>query len=173
MPKQQPRPWIKMPHTPSKALRWALAILVGLPGTIMFVPLAALFAHAGISSFIDALRGAPWAYSPPPTLASGLLTASWGIAGFCGIVGFWLWVLQLRWVRTPNGHRTVTACVCLGVGAMLPFAVALVSGPTQTSAWSLFSIAGVVAGVVVLYLQFRRTKPPGPGGPASQESESG
>lgn len=173
MPKQLSRPWIKMPHTPSKPLRWALAILVGLPGTIMFVPLAALFAHAGISAFIDALRGAPWDYSPPPTVVSGLLTASWGIAGFCGVVGFWLWVLQLPWVRTPRGHWTVMACVCLGIAAMLPFSVALVSGPTQTSAWSLFSVAGVVAGVIVLYMQLRRNKLAGPGGPGSQQSESG
>ena len=145
-----------MQVTASKRLRLTLAILIGLPGTVVFLPLAAFIGYAGVDAMIDALRGGPWNYSPPPTLRSGLLNTTWSAAGIAGLVGFWIWVWQPRWNTTPAGRSLIALLVAIGMVAMAPLATALLSTPFEASVWSLLSGLGLVGGALVIYTQLRR-----------------
>jgi hypothetical protein len=140
-----------MPSTPSKRVRWALALALGVPGTAVYLPLAALMAFAGFSSAADALQGGPWNYSPPPNLQQGVLYLAWGLAGTLGLLAFWIWVLQPRWLKRPGGKWLVATLLLAGVGSMLPVAAALLSWPPQFSVWSVLALLGILAGLLVLY----------------------
>ena len=137
----------------SRTVRWSFAILVGAPGTILFVPLAAFIAYSGSASTVDALRGGPWSYTPAPTVGSGLLYLGWGIAGLLGLLGFWLWALQPAWVGKVAGRWLVAVLVAFGIAAMVPVAAALTYNPLQASVWSVFSVLGIGTGLFVLYHQ--------------------
>jgi hypothetical protein len=131
-------------------------VLVGVPGTLIFLPAAAFIAISGASAIADALQGGPWSYSPPPTVAMGLLDAAWGTAGMTGTVGFWVWVTQPRWVGQRWARMTIAGAVGLGVIAMLPFAGALLSRPSQSSIpLAVLAVVGIAAGAFVIYLQLR------------------
>ncbi len=145
-----------MPVTASKRLRLTLALLIGVPGTVVFLPLAAFIGYAGLDATIDALRGGPWNYSPPPTLQSGLLNTTWGAAGVTGLVGFWLWVWQPRWSSTQKGKFLIALLVATGMVAMAPLAMALLTSPFEASVWGLLSGLGLIGGTVVIYTQLRR-----------------
>jgi hypothetical protein len=144
-----------MDPTATKRLRLSLALLIGLPGTVVFLPLAAFIGYAGIDVIIDALRGGPWNYSPAPTVQAGLLSTGWGAAGIVGLVGFWIWVWQPTWSGTPRGRLLVAALVATGMGAIAPLATALLTAPLQASLWSALSGMGLAAGTIVLYTQLR------------------
>ena len=139
----------------ARRLRVTLALLVGVPGTVVFLPMAAFMVYVGLDATIDAVRGGPWNYSPPPTVPSGLLNACWGAAGIIGLAGFWLWVWEPRWTKTPNGKLQVAALVATGMAAMAPFSAALLTAPVQASVWTVLSGLGMLGGVVVLYTQLR------------------
>lgn len=139
--------------TASQRLRLTLALLIGVPGTVVFLPLAAFIGYAGLDATIDALSGG---HSPQPTLQSGLLNTTWGAAGIAGLVGFWLWVWQPNWNSTPKGKFLIALLVATGMVAMTPLAVALLAAPLEASVWSLLSALGLVGGAVVIYTQFRR-----------------
>jgi hypothetical protein len=137
----------------SKTLRWSLAVLVGVPGTLLFVPIAAFIAYSGSASAIEALRGGPWSHSPSPTVGLGLLYLGWGVAGLLGLLGFWSWVLQPAWAGTAIGRWFVTSFVALGIAAMVPVARALTYNPIQVSVLSMFALLGITTGLFVLYHQ--------------------
>ena len=144
-----------MHPTATKRLRLSLALLIGLPGSVVFLPLSAFIGYAGIDIIIDVLRGGPWNYSPAPTLQDGLLSASWGAAGIVGLVGFWMWVWQPTWNGTLRGRLLVATLVTTGMVAMAPLATSLLMAPLQVSLLSVLSGMGLAAGTIVLYTQLR------------------
>lgn len=144
----------------SKALRLTLALLVGLPGTVVFGPVAGLLVFAGAQSVRDAIDGGPWNYSPPPEIGAGLISLAWGMAGLLGAGGFWVWVAQPSWLRSGLARTFLAGAITLGMLAMVPFTAAVFSPPAQSNLpLGALSAVGILVGALIIYLQFitRRT----------------
>ena len=107
-----------MHSPPPKRIRWTLALVLGVPGTVVYLPLVALLGFAGFGSFADALQGGPWNYSPPPSLHVGVLYVGWGVAGALSLLGFWFWVFQPRWLNRPTGKWLVAGLLVAGIAAI-------------------------------------------------------
>lgn len=125
-------------------VRAIFAVVVGVPGTLVFVPVIAL----ALSVFLTGVLGAVMGYSAESgPMRGALLALAWGGAGVIGLIGFWAWVFMRR--GTSRRGRTAIAC-CVGAGmcAVAPFALGgdllgtlavngLVAG-TAICAWLLF-----------------------------------
>lgn len=145
---------------PSRRLRWALAILLGIPGTVLFFPLTALVAYAGMSSLFDALSQGGSALVLTPQVRLGIINTVWGLAGVLGLCGFWLWVIEPRCLNARSGRLLVSILVAAGVAAMAPVAVTLLKDPRQASYWLVLPILGIGAGVLVLYQMLSTARAP-------------
>ena len=112
-------------------VRTAIAVVVGIPGTVFFTPLLAVPLLAGALGLSD-WQGVP----------HGLLFLTWGLAGVAGLIGFWTWVFS----RPPLSKRRrllVGLAVLAGVCAVVP--VTLGSNVYVSS----LAVLGVVAGLAI------------------------
>ncbi len=132
-----------MHRPPSKRIRWTLALLFGVPGTAMYLSLATFSVFYGFQSAADAIQGGPWSYSSPPSLMQGLFYVAWGFAGVRGLLGFWVWITQPRWLNQPAGKWLVASLLIAGIAAMVAFAAALLWLPPEVSVWSAFAVLSV------------------------------
>ena len=110
------------------ATKWYLAILVGVPFTI----LGAFYVITGVMFSALALIEID--------TTAGILPLLWCLAGLMGLIGFWLWVFQPP--QPSKRQLSIHAVlVALGVAAMAPLAI---------SDGSILAIAGMLAGAVVV-----------------------
>ena len=110
------------------ATKWYLAILVGVPVTILggfYVITGVMFSALALIE-ID--------------IGAAIMPLFWCLAGLLGLVGFWLWVFQ---PPQPSKRQLAihAVLVALGVAAMAPLAM---------SGGSILAIAGMLAGTVVI-----------------------
>ncbi len=114
-----------------RLVKGALAILVGIPGTLAFFPSAAL---------VVALGGLGLARDVHLDV---LLFLLWGLAGLVGLAAFWVWV------ASPLGmsrRRRITLAVCVFVGV-------LAVGPLSISGNPIFGpigLLGVATGALII-----------------------
>jgi len=137
--------------TATTRLRVTLALLIGVPVTVVYLPLAAYVGCAGLDMIF---RDGPWNNSPLPI---GLLTVTWSAAGIAGLVGFWIWVWQPVWNRTTQGKLLIAMFVAAGMVVVAPLAK-LPTAPLGASVLSLLSALSLVGGAVVLYTQLRHLR---------------
>ena len=112
-------------------IRTALAVVVGIPGTVFFVPLLSVPLLTG------ALSLAEW-----HTRQEGLLFLLWGLGGAIGLVGFWTWVFS----RPPMSRRRrllLTSAILAGICAVVP--VTLGANVYVSS----LAVLGIVVGLVI------------------------
>ena len=86
----------------------ALAVVVGIPGTVFFTPLLAVPLLTGALSL-----------SGSHAAQTGLLFLLWGLGGAIGLVGFWVWVFT----RPPISQRRrvlLIASILAGMCAVFP-----------------------------------------------------
>jgi hypothetical protein len=112
-----------------------IALLVGIPGTVLYLPLVLFVVYLGGLSAADQL------YGPLEIAKSGLLVL-WGLAGFLGLAGFWYWVF-LRPDTSRRRRLVAAACVFAGVCAVVP----LLLGASWVYAG--VAAAGCLVGIVV------------------------
>lgn len=95
----------------------AAAFAVGVPTTAVFGPVALAGVIVGVPATLIALPApALW-----PGLGSSLLIALWGLAGLCGLVGFWCWLATPLSLR-PGRRRAIGAAILAGAMALSPVA---------------------------------------------------
>jgi hypothetical protein len=130
-------------------VKGAFAVLVGLPGTVVFLPLIALTIFGSASSIAVALgEGA----AGHVAIAELLPAFVWSVAGFFGLIGFWAWVFS----RSPIPSRArllIGMCVFVGVLSIAPF---LFVGSCPHAA---LAVAGIVAGAIVCWWLVQPTAP--------------
>jgi predicted DCC family thiol-disulfide oxidoreductase YuxK len=102
------------------------AFVIGVATTVVFGPVA----FAGI------VVG----------LAASLPVAAWGLAGLCGLVGFWCWLVMPAG-STSTGRRAIGAAILVGAMALAP--VAIFGQRWMLLAW-LPTVVGVGLGVHLL-----------------------
>jgi hypothetical protein len=123
--------------TLSHRAKWkgAIAICVGLPGTIIFLPMTLIGILGGVE---ELSRATPLWKSPLPLV--------WGGAGLAGLCGFWAWT-----VLGPNAkttvRTTVAVCVLMGMCAVAPFAFLFVYNYLVSAAAAFGLIIGCAISV--------------------------
>ena len=100
-------------------LKSAIAVVLGLPGTVLFLPLLALGVVGGLLAIVQAL-----ASETGSTISLVLLEVApaltWGLAGLVGLMGFWAWVFVPESI-TARGRIVIALCVFVGVCSVAPF----------------------------------------------------
>jgi hypothetical protein len=96
------------------------AAIVGVPGTLVFVPIIALALSTFLFGIVGAGADGNFEFGAPARGA--LLALIWSGAGLAGLMGFWAWVF----LRRGAGRRqrlAIAACVAAGMCAVVPFAL--------------------------------------------------
>ena len=112
-------------------IKTAIAVVVGIPGTVFFTPLLAIPLLTGALSLSD------W-----QSVQQGLLLFLWGLAGAVGLVGFWFWVFT-RPPITQRRRVLLTISVLAGVSAVSPITL---GGNVYVSS---LAMVGVVVGLII------------------------
>jgi hypothetical protein len=111
-----------------------IATCVGLPGTFIILPAVLVVIIGGIH---ELLKG---------NLEEPLLWLSWGLAGFAGLCGFWIWIF-LRPNSRPRVRKVVRLCILVGICAAAPFV--LIDSFRYNFLLSTAAAIGVVVGSVI------------------------
>lgn len=122
-----------MPPTRGVKVKAAIAVVAGIPGTVLFAPLLSVPLLTGARSLFD------W-----QSVQQGLLFFVWGLAGVIGLVGFWVWVFT----RPPISQRRrvlLIASVLAGVCAVFPVTL---GANIYVSSLAIF---GTVTGLVICF----------------------
>src|SRR5258708_6755163 len=117
--------------TPDKPfiIKFAFALLVGLPLTLFFLEGLLFFALVA-----SAFQGSTSFY---------FFVGGWLLAGLVGLIGLWFWVF-LR-AGATHAFRVLLSCfVCTGVVALSPATVKLI----YLDPHSLLALLGIAAGIV-------------------------
>jgi len=117
----------------------AIALLVGLPGTVLLFPWAAGFALGNIAVLFGVVTGGPIGMAPHPSITSALLGVMWNAAGLIGLIGFWTWALVPD-ITSLSVRIFVIVSLVLGVVATIPL-FEILHGPYW---WTLLSLGCVV-----------------------------
>lgn len=136
----------------------AVALLIGLPTTIVFGAIAALGAVMGIVML--GVMGAEVADGSVPRNAAGtVLFALWGPAGIAGLAGFWSWVFL---PAAPTRRRLLLSAVglTLGVLALAPITPAASFSLTTSAILGSYAIfVCTAATLITLSLLLHLTRP--------------
>jgi hypothetical protein len=111
-------------------IKGTIAVLFGLPGTLLFVPVIALGIFTGGMLLVEGSN-----------LFGSAVTLGWGLAGLVGLAGFWAWVF-LRDNPSAKGRIGIAACIFSGICAVVPF----ISGD---GIFSFLAVLGSVAGLII------------------------
>jgi hypothetical protein len=141
----------KMRPANAQIAKIAVVLLIGIPGSLVFLPVCGFIIYSGWGTFHDALNGGPWHYSPNPTLEGGALYLLWGLAGFAGVGGFWLWVFREKWAQSVRFNTAVSMLLLAGILAMFPVFFAAWSPPFFFGILPLYTLLGLGTGMVLLY----------------------
>jgi catechol 2,3-dioxygenase-like lactoylglutathione lyase family enzyme len=136
----------------------AIAVLLGLPATIVLFPLAALMSYGGAEGLVREATTLEW-----KELVGGVLLFAWSTAGVLGIVGFWSWTFAARWM-SARSRRMTAFCVFLGVAAILPLAL------LADLLFGLFLGLGMAFGLLICRWLVRPGTMADPDGAAAQPS---
>ena len=120
-----------MAPTRGAKVKAAIAVVVGIPGTIFFTPLLAVPLLTGALSLSDSQAA-----------QQGLLFLLWGLCGAIGLVGFWVWVFT----RPPiSQRRRVLLIIAILAGVCAVFPVTLGANVYVSS----LAMLGIAVGLVV------------------------
>jgi hypothetical protein len=120
-----------MALTRGAKVKAAIAVVVGIPGTVLFTPLLSVPLLTGALSLSDS-----------QSAQQGLLFFLWGLSGAIGLVGFWVWVFT----RPPiSQRRRVLLIVSILAGMCAVFPVTLGANLYVSS----LAMLGIVVGLVV------------------------
>ena len=121
-----------------------IAVVIGLPGTILIGALAGFAVILGIGSLLRT----PMPHETPTPSLEILAMIFWGIAGLFGLIGFWFWVLSQR-PLSRNHRRIMDLFVFVGIVAAAPLVLA---GPLYGG----LAFLGCLTGIAIL-IDSRRT----------------
>jgi hypothetical protein len=130
-------------------IKGLIAVLFGLPGTLLFVPVIALGIFTG---GLLLLQG--------PNFFGSIVTLAWGVSGLVGLAGFWAWVF-LRDNISAKGRIIIAACIFSGMCAVVPF----ISGE---GIFSFLAVLGSVVGFIIFLWLLAPKLPLNPDSPMEQ-----
>jgi hypothetical protein len=141
----------------SRLIKGAIAIFVGLPGTVTLFPLAAMMSLAAITGFASEIIEGRL-----QDVGGGLLLFAWSTAGVVGVLGFWAWIFAARRL-SQRGRRIAAACVLAGIAAVSPLAF--------DGGWiSMLAILGLIFGLLICRWLLRPGTLADPDGPTPRAS---
>ena len=97
----------------------AFAVVVGVPGTLVFVPVIALALVTFVTSVLGVMIGNTAGSAP---VRGALLALVWSAGGLAGLIGFWAWVF-MRPGAPPKARVAIACCIGAGMCAVAPFAL--------------------------------------------------
>lgn len=137
-------------RSPKRALRIALAVFVGVPGTLMLGSLATIAFYSGIRNAVAALTLAETQGNPLTELGAGAGLALWGFGGVLGFLGFWLWVFAPAAVYSGRTRPLLITIVSFGIIALILFLLKIGSGALSFLYLGL-GILSVISGVYIVF----------------------
>jgi hypothetical protein len=114
----------------------------------MFLPVCWYLVYMGVGIFQHTAVGGSLGSLLAPV--NGVLSLAWGIAGFAGLIGYWLWLLGQRWINSLRFNFIVSVLLLCGVLAIFPVVVETWRPPIFAAILPIYSLAGLISGVVLI-----------------------
>lgn len=150
----------------NRALRLALAVIVGIPGTLMLGSLAGIAFYSGVRNAVAALGLIATQSNPLSELGAGAGLAMWGLAGVLGFLGFWLWVFAPAVIYGGRMRPLLITIVLFGIIALILFLI-MFGGGALSLLYMGLGILIVISGIYIVFdliLDRRLQKSPAPSG---------
>jgi len=149
-----------MKYSDNRIIRGVVAVVVGLPGTLIMGNAALFAAGMGAFSFPLALSQAVDPHlrigAAADTAGAGLLMFFWGLAGLAGVGAFWTWVFSRR-PMSRSRRIALTVSIALGIAAVLP--ITLVGPELYMWIGALGSVTGALLIADMCFLTSRWNGP--------------